>query len=87
MQSCGVLDLDICPGGGDVFSDLTFFLAMVFCMDLFAWIYSHGFIHMDLFTWIFVAWTNSCLQNRNLSELSWTTTIFFDWDWLVRRVI
>ena len=55
MQSCGVLDLDICPGGGDVFSDLTFFLAMVFCMDLFAWIYSNGFIHMDLFTWIFVA--------------------------------
>ena len=49
MQSCGVLDLDICPGGGDVFSDLTFFLAMVFCMDLFAWIYSHGFIHMDFF--------------------------------------
>ena len=51
MQSCGVLDLDIWPGGGDVVSDLTFFLAMVF-----AWIYLHGFTRMDimdLFTWIY----------------------------------
>ena len=50
MQSCGVFDLDIWPGGGDVFSDLFIFLSMFFfCMDLFAWIYSHGFIHMDFF--------------------------------------
>ena len=54
MQSCGVLDLDICPGGGDVFSDLTYFFGHGFlhgfiCMDLLAWIYSHGFIHMNQF--------------------------------------
>ena len=48
MQSCGVLDLDICPGGGDVFSDLTFFWPWFF-----AWIYLHGFTRMDLFTWIY----------------------------------
>ena len=51
MQSCGVFDLDIWPGGGDVFSDLFIFLSMFFlhgfiCMDLLTWIYSHGFIHM-----------------------------------------
>ena len=51
MQSCGVFDLDIWPGGGDVFSDLFIFLSMFF----FAWIYLHGFTHMDLFTWIFFA--------------------------------
>ena len=49
MQSCGVLDLDIWPGGGDVVSDLTFF----FWPWFFAWIYLHGFTRMDLFTWIY----------------------------------
>ena len=65
MQSCGVLDLDIWPGGGDVVSDLTFFFrAMVFCMDLFTWVYSHGyhgFIHMDLFAWIYSHESIVCL--------------------------
>ena len=66
MQSCGVFDLDIWPGGGDVFSDLFFFLSMFFlhgfiCMDLLTWIYSHGFFSHEPI---------SCLQNRNLSELS-----------------
>jgi len=59
MQSCGVLDLDIWPGG-DVVSDLTFFfsghgfLHGFICMDLLAWIYSHGFIRMSQFS-VYVA--------------------------------
>ena len=64
MQSCGVLDLDIWPGGGDVVSGLTFFFGHGVCMDLFAWVYSHGyhgFIHMDLFAWIYSHESIVCL--------------------------
>ena len=66
MQSCGVFDLDIWPGGGDVFSDLFIFLSMFF----FAWIYLHGFTHMIYSHGFFSHEPISCLQNRNLSELN-----------------